>query len=314
MEKRRLGGSELEASVLGLGCNNFGMKIDLAGTRAVVDAALDVGINFFDTADMYGETRSESFLGEVLEGRRDSVLIATKFGGMAFASGGSDWGRRDAILECAEASLKRLRTDYIDLYQIHYPDPNTPLDETLAALEELMRSGKVRAIGCSNFSPAQLQEAATLSSRPRFATLQNEWSLLQRGVEAELVPLCEAQGIGFLPYFPLASGVLTGKYRRGEAFGEGTRLATLDYFKHFGSEENLATAERLLAFAEGRGHNLLELALGWLASHACVSSVIAGATRPEQIRVNAEAIGWRLTPEERATVDSITAAGGGVSS
>jgi aryl-alcohol dehydrogenase-like predicted oxidoreductase len=309
MEKRRLGRSELEVSVLGLGCNNFGMKIDLEATRAVVDAALDVGIDFFDTADMYGETRSESYLGEVLEGRRDRVHLATKFGGIAYASGGSAWGRREAILECAEASLRRLRTDTIDLYQIHYPDPGTPIEETLAALDELLRAGKVRAIGCSNFTLAQLEAAAGHSELPGFVSLQNEWSLLAREVETELVPFCEREGIGFLPYFPLASGVLTGKYRRGSAFAEDSRLATLDYFQHFGSDENLAVAEALETFAKERGHSLLDLALGWLASQPCVGSVIAGATRPDQVRANAEAIGWRLDAGERARVDAITGDG-----
>ena len=309
MEKRRLGGSDLEVSVLGLGCNNFGMKIDLAETRAVVDAAIEAGINFFDTADMYGETRSESFLGEVLEGRRDSVLLATKFGGMAYATGGSNWGRREAILECVEASLKRLRTDYVDLYQVHYPDPETPIEETLAALDELVGSGKVRAIGCSNFSRAQLEEALGSSGESPFVSLQNEWSLLQREPEAELVPLCEKLGVGFLPYFPLASGVLTGKYRRGADFGEGTRLATLEYFQSFGSDENLAVVEGLASYAEECGHTLLELAFGWLASQPSVASVIAGATRPEQIAANAGAMGWRLDEAQKARVDALTSPG-----
>jgi aryl-alcohol dehydrogenase-like predicted oxidoreductase len=307
VEKRKLGSSDLEVSVLGLGCNNFGMKIDLGATREVVDAAIEAGINFFDTADMYGETRSESFLGEVLEGRRESVLLATKFGAMAMVSGGEGWGKRDAVLACAEASLERLRTDYIDLYQVHYPDPNTPIEETLGALGELLDAGKVRAIGCSNFSRAQLEEASALADRSAFVSLQNEWSLLQREVETELAPFCERKGIGFLPYFPLASGVLTGKYRRGEAFGEGTRLATLDFFGHFGSEENLAIVERLDAYAQSKGRSILELALGWLASQPSVASVIAGATRPEQIEANAGAMGWRLSEAERAEVDAIVA-------
>lgn len=308
MEKRRLGSSQLEVSVLGLGCNNFGMKIDLDATRAVVEAALDVGIDFFDTADLYGGTRSESFLGEVLEGRRSSVRIATKFGGLARSRGSQDggWGRRETIFEAAEASLARLRTDFIDLYQIHFPDPITPIDETLAALDELKRSGKVREIGCSNFSLARLKASHDELGRPRFASLQNEWSLLRREVEGELVPHCETSGIGFLPYFPLASGVLTGKYRRGEDFGEGTRLAELDAFARFGSDRNLALTERLEAFARERGHDLLELALGWLASQPSVASVIAGATSPEQVRANAKAIGWALSESERTRVDEIT--------
>ena len=303
MQKRKLGSSDLEVSVLGLGCNNFGMKTDLAESRAIIDAAIDHGIDFFDTADMYGETQSESFLGEVLEGRRDAVILATKFGGIAAMTGGSNWGRKDAIVETCEASLKRLRTDTIDLYQIHYPDPETPVDETLRALQDLVQAGKVRAVGCSNFTPELLE---SVSGELRFASLQNEWSLLERTPEAALVPLCEAQGIGFLPYFPLASGVLTGKYKRGEAFAPGTRLASMDYFTHFAKEENLKVVERLEAFALDSGRTLLELALGWLASQPVVASVIAGASRPEQVASNAAAMGWLLTAEERAQVDDLT--------
>lgn len=302
METRKLGHSDLELSILGLGCNNFGMKTDLAESRAVIDAAIDHGINFFDTADMYGETRSESFLGEVLEGRRDAVLLATKFGGIAAMSGGSEWGRKKAIVECCEASLVRLRTDRIDLYQIHYPDPGTPIEETLRALQDLVLAGKIRAIGCSNFTRELLESAP---AEIPFASLQNEWSLLQRAPEADLVPLCEKKGIGFLPYFPLASGVLTGKYRRGEAFEPGTRLASLDYFTHFGSEENLEIAEKLEAFAAESDHSLLELALGWLASQNCVASVIAGASTPAQVASNAQAMGWRLDAAELAQVDAL---------
>jgi aryl-alcohol dehydrogenase-like predicted oxidoreductase len=308
METRKLGSSDLEVSILGLGCNNFGMKIDLEASRAVLDAAIDAGINFFDTADMYGGTQSESFMGEVLEGRRDRVLIGTKFGAMAYSTGGSNWGRKEAIIECFEASLGRLRTDYVDLYQIHYPDPDTPLEETLAALDEMVQAGKIRAIGCSNFTRELLDEAA---GGPALASLQNEWSLLQREAEAEIVPACEKQGIGFLPYFPLASGVLTGKYRRGADFEEGTRLATLDYFTHFGSDENLTLAEKLGKFAAERGRTLLELAFGFLASQPCVASIIAGATRADQIEANAAAMGWRLSAEELGRVDDITRSASG---
>ncbi len=311
MKTKRLGSSDLEVSILGLGCNNFGMVLDLSGSRAVVDAALEVGINFLDTADMYGETRSESFLGEILKGRRDRVVLATKFGGLAMVSGGKAWGTRESIVACLEASLKRLGTDRIDLYQIHYPDPETPIDETLRALEELVSSGKVRAIGCSNVTVEHLEQADRASASVSFASVQNEWNLLNREVESKLVPACQARGIGFIPYFPLASGVLTGKYRVGEAFGAGTRLATLDYFKHFGSEANLRMAERLRGFAEERGHSLLELALGWLASHPAVGSVIAGATRPEQVRGNAAAIGWTLDAADRAAIDALTTGGKG---
>jgi aryl-alcohol dehydrogenase-like predicted oxidoreductase len=305
MRTKRLGQSDLEVSVLGLGCNNFGMTLDFEGSRAVIEAALDAGINFFDTADMYGETQSESFLGEVLKGRRDQVVLATKFGGLAMMSGGKAWGTRDAIVACLEASLKRLGTDYVDLYQIHYVDPETPLDETLRALEDLVGAGKVRAIGCSNVNVAYLEEAEAASAGIRFASVQNEWSLLNREVEAELVPACAQRGIGFIPYFPLASGVLTGKYKLGEDFDAGSRLAKLDYFGHFGSEENLRRVQELERFATGQGRSLLALALSWLASQPVVGSVIAGATRPEQIRQNAEAIAWELDAEALAAVDAV---------
>ena len=307
MEKRRLGGSDLEVSVLGLGCNNFGMKIGLDETRAVVDAAIDAGIDFLDTADMYGETQSEQFLGEVLEGRRDSVLLATKFGGLAMVSGEKGWGRREAIVACVEASLQRLRTDRIDLYQLHYPDPDTPMEDTLGALDELVQAGKVRAVGCSNFTPDLLAEASAAPGA-RYQSIQNEWSLLNREVEGGLVAACEKQGVGFLPYFPLASGVLTGKYTRGAEFAQGTRLAAMgDYFGHFGSDENLQKAEALDAFARDCGHSLLELAFGWLASQPCVGSIIAGATRPDQVHANAAAMSWRLSQAELARVDGIVA-------
>lgn len=307
MEKRRLGSSDLEASVLGLGCNNFGMKIDLEGTRAVIDAALEVGIDFLDTADMYGETQSESFLGEVLEGRRERFVLATKFGGLAMVSGETGWGRKESIVACLEASLGRLRTDRVDLYQLHYPDPETPLAETLGALDELHAQGKIRAVGFSNVDPAFLDAALALSPSVPVATVQNEWSLLARAPEEALVPACAKAGISFLPYFPLASGVLTGKYKLGEAFAEGSRLAALDYFKQFGSEENLRMAERLSGFAADHGRSLLELAFGWLASQPVVASVIAGASRPEQVHQNAKAMGWRLTEAELAEVDALYA-------
>lgn len=306
MRRKRLGNSDLEVSILGLGCNNFGMALDLRGSRAVVDAALDVGIDFLDTADMYGETRSEAFLGEVLQGRRDRVVLASKFGGLTMVSGGKAWGTRNSIVACLDASLERLGTDRIDLYQMHYPDPDTPIEETLRALEDLVNAGKVRAIGCSNVTVEHLEQADAASAGVSFASVQNEWSLLNREVESALVPACEQRGIGFIPYFPLASGVLTGKYRLGEAFGAGTRLATLDYFKHFGSEANLRMVHKLEGFAEERGHTLLELALGWLASHPAVGSVIAGATQPDQVRQNAEAIGWTLTAADRAVIDALT--------
>lgn len=308
-EKRPLGTSGLAASLVGLGCNNFGMTIDLAASRAVIDAALDAGITFFDTADMYGNGKSEEFIGQALGARRKEVVLATKFGGVAFMrKKGERWGTREYIVSCLEASLQRLRTDWVDLYQIHYPDPATPIEETLTALDDLVRQGKVRTVGCSNFSGAQIAEAETKAQARhlvRFLTAQNEWSLLKREAERDVIPACEQYGLGQLPYFPLASGLLTGKYRRGEALPAGTRLATLDYFKGWASEANFTKIEALQTFAEKRGHTILELAVSWLAAHPCVTSVIAGATTPEQVRANATAANWKLSAAELAEVDTL---------
>ena len=308
MEKRHIGNSDLEVGILGLGCNNFGMKIDYEASKTVLDAALDAGIDFLDTADIYGETQSEEFMGRALEGRRDSAVIATKFGGLRMRSE-KPWGTREYIVECVEASLQRLRTDRIDLYQLHYPDPKTPIQETLEGLQALVDSGKVRAIGCSNFSADMLEEAGSAAGEGMgFATIQNEWNLLEREVEAEVVPAAEKGGLHVLPYFPLASGMLTGKYRRGEGFAEGTRLAVMnDYFGAIASEQNFDKVEALTSFAEEAGHDILELAIGWLASQTCVASVIAGATSPEQVRTNVAASGWRLSATELARVDAILA-------
>lgn len=309
MEKRPLGASGLAASLVGLGCNNFGMRIDLAASRAVINAALDVGITFFDTADMYGNGQSEDFIGQVLGPRRKEIVLATKFGGVAMMrKSGERWGTRTYIVGCLEASLRRLRTEWIDLYQIHYHDPTTPIEETLAALDGLVRQGKVRAVGCSNFSGAQLAEAAAQAQERRlvhFVTAQNEWNLLNRGAERDVILACERHGLGQLPYFPLASGMLTGKYRRGEAFAAGTRLATLAYFKGLATEENFTKVEALQTFAEKRGGTILELAVSWLAAHPCVVSVIAGATTPEQVRANTTAANWKLSAAELAEVDAL---------
>jgi aryl-alcohol dehydrogenase-like predicted oxidoreductase len=309
MEKRPLGTSGLEASLVGLGCNNFGMKIDLAASRAVINAALDAGITFFDTADMYGNGQSEEFIGQVLGPRRKEVVLATKFGGVAMMrKSGERWGARTYIVGCLEASLRRLHTEWIDLYQIHYPDPTTPVAETLTALDDLVRQGKVRAVGCSNFSGVQLTEATAQAQERRlvqFVTAQNEWNLLNRGAERDVIPACERHGLGQLPYFPLASGMLTGKYRRGEAFAAGTRLATFAYFKGLATEENFRKVEALQTFAEQRGRTILELAVSWLAAHPCVVSVIAGATTAEQVHANAAAANWTLSAAERAEVDAL---------
>lgn len=304
MERRRIG--SLEVSVVGLGCNNFGGRLDAARTAEVIDEALAAGINFLDTADMYGGTLSEEYIGRALAGRRDRVVLATKFGWRLDEErpgGGSPAYVRRAV----EDSLHRLATDHIDLYQLHKPDPGTPVGETLAALEDLVRAGKVREIGCSNFSPAMLQEAeaAVEQGAARFVSVQNNYSLLQREPEAGVLAECERQGLAFLPFFPLASGLLSGKYRRGEPAPEGTRLAAEGAAQRFRTPENEERAEALRAFAASRGRTLLELAISWLLTRGVVASVIAGATRPEQVRANVAAACWRLSPEELAAVDAI---------
>ena len=289
---RRLGDSGLEVSVLGLGCNNFGRRVDLEGTRAVVDAALDEGVNFLDTADMYGDGQSEELLGAVFGSpptRRDRVVLATKFG---WSAGGS----REAVLESCDASLRRLRTDVIDLYQYHRPDGKTPIAETLGALDELVRAGKVRFIGCSNFSAEQIEEADAASREnglARFVSVQNQYSLLKREIEDEVVPAALRLDLGVIPYFPLASGLLTGKYRRGEEPPEGTRLHGREI-----EDSDLEAVEALQAYAAERGASLLDLAIGGLAALPGVTSVIAGATKPDQVRANAAAVRWSPTAAE----------------
>jgi aryl-alcohol dehydrogenase-like predicted oxidoreductase len=297
MRYRQLGKSGLTVSVVGLGCNNFGSRCDLEASRAVVEAALDCGITLFDTSDSYGNRGgSETILGEVLKGRRDEVVLATKFGSDMGDGYGPARASRRYIRRAAEASLRRLQTDRIDLYQLHRPDGLTPLEETLAALDELVKEGKVLYAGSSNLAAWQVSYAewvAATSHLQRFVSAQNHYNLLERGAEAELLPACTLYGIGVLPYFPLANGLLTGKYRRGESAPAGTRLAGQEI-----DEETYDTLEALEAFARERGHSLLELAIGALASKPPVSSVIAGATRPEQVRANAAAGQWELAPAE----------------
>jgi aryl-alcohol dehydrogenase-like predicted oxidoreductase len=302
VQKRKIG--SLEVSAVGLGCNNFGTRIDEAATREVVAAALDAGIQFFDTADTYGKGLSEEYLGRALGARRGEVVIATKFGSKMDEE--RKGARPEYVLRAAEDSLRHLGTDYIDLYQIHRPDPEVPIADTLAALDELVRAGKVREIGCSNFSADQLREAeAAARGRARFVSVQNEYSLLHRDPEAEVLPECERQGLAFLPYFPLASGLLTGKYRRGHAPPQGTRITGGGWRSDVLTDENLERVEGLVAFAESRGHTLLELAFSWLLARPAVASVIAGATSPAQVRGNAGAAGWRLTDADLAAVDEI---------
>lgn len=309
MELRRLGSSGLKVSLIGLGCNNFGMRIDQAQTRMVVDAALDCGINFFDTADIYGGSKSEVFLGEALRGRRDMAVIGTKFANPMGEGAYNRGGARRYIVKAVEDSLKRLNTDHIDLYQMHVPDADTPIEETLRALDDLVRAGKVLYIGNSNFSGWQIADADWTSRTgglERFVSAQNNFSLLERGVERDVLPACERFGLALLPYFPLASGFLTGKYRRGEAPRQGTRLAAWGPRGAAAlSDRNFDRLEALEAWAEARGRRILDLAFAWLLGHGAVSSVIAGATTPEQVQANAKCAEWILTPAEVAEVRAL---------
>lgn len=302
METRRIG--SLSVSVVGLGCNNFGERLDAERTAATVQAALDAGITFFDTADIYGGTRSEEFLGRALGRRREAVVVATKFGMEV------DERRRGAkpeyVRQAVEDSLRRLGTDRIDLYQLHQPDPATPIADTLGALDELVRAGKVREIGCSNFSASEIR-AARKVARPgaaRFVSVQNEYSLLHRKPERDVLDECRRAGLAFIPYFPLASGLLTGKYRHGQPPPQGSRLQSRFGTEPF-TEENLLLVEALLSLATSRGHTLVELAVSWLASRPTVASVIVGATSPEQVKTNATGAGWQFTDAEIVEIDAI---------
>lgn len=306
MQTRRIG--SLEVSVVGLGCNNFGMRVEEAGTAAVVHAALETGINFFDTADVYGGTKSEEFLGRALREHRDAVLIATKFG-IKLDDQRPGGGRPEYVRSAAEDSLRRLGTDRIDLYQMHRPDPDVPIAETLGALHELVQAGKVREIGCSNFSAEQLREAeAAAAGKSRFVSVQNEYSLLHRDPEQGVLAECERLGLAFLPYFPLASGLLTGKYQKGQPAPPNTRLAKDDRFSGMDSSAQVAQMEALRQFAEARHHTLLELAFSWLLTRRAVASVIAGATKPEQVKANAAAVHWSPSTEDLAEIDRILSA------
>ncbi len=310
LRRRQLGDSGITVPVVGIGCNNFGRRLDAAATERVVSAAIDNGIAFFDTADIYGEGKSEEYLGRALAGRRDSVVIATKFGG-EMGSPRNGGGSRRWIEEAVENSLRRLGTDHIDLYQHHFPDAATPLEETLAALNHLVVAGKVRAIGSSNYSGAQIEEADRIA-RDRgwahYVTAQNHYSLLERWeVEQDVAPVCTRLGIGVLPFFPLASGMLTGKYRRGQEPPEGTRLAG-DRARagDLMSTANFEVVEALTRFADARGLQVIDVAIGTLAAMPAVVSVIAGATKPEQVAANAQAGRWIPTPVDVAKVDAIT--------
>jgi aryl-alcohol dehydrogenase-like predicted oxidoreductase len=311
MQKRRIGSSTLEVTVVGLGANNFGGRIDFPASRRVIDAAIARGINFIDTSDSYGNRGgSEQYLGEILGAKRKSIVLATKFGLPMDDSGRKRGASRRYIMEAVEASLQRLRTDWIDLYQLHRPDPQTPIEETMRALDELVRAGKVRFIGCSNLSAAQVNEAQETAKRhglAAFVSCQDEYSLLEREVERELLPVIKARGMGLLPYFPLASGLLTGKYRQGAPLPEGSRLAkNKRHADDVLTEHNWRIVNALQAFVAPRGRTMLELAFSWLLRDPVVPSVIAGATTPEQVEQNIAAAGWTLTPEELAEIDRIT--------
>ena len=316
METRTLGTSDLQVSVVGLGCNNFGGRLELSQTKAVVHAAFDAGVNFFDTADVYGgRGGSETQLGEILGSERQRIILASKFGAEMSDDGTQDNPGRGAshgyVVKAVEGSLRRLRTDYLDLYQIHKPDPNTPIDETLEALSELVQRGMVRYLGLSNYSAEGVTEAQTEAQRlgvPGFVSSQDEYSLLVRELETTLLPTLTEQNLGLLPYFPLANGLLTGKYHAGEAAPGDSRLSGRGEGDKYFNEANLATVEKLRAFAEARDRTLLELAFSWLLSKPVVSSVIAGATKPEQIEANAQAADWQLSEAELAEVDELTSA------
>jgi aryl-alcohol dehydrogenase-like predicted oxidoreductase len=306
MNKRQIG--SLAVTEVGLGCNNFGRRLDYESSARVVSAALDAGINFFDMADVYGGTKSEEFLGRALGARRGDVVVATKFGMKIDEK--RHGARPDYVLRAANDSLRRLSTDHIDLYQLHTPDPEVPIADTLGALDQLVKAGKAREIGCSNFTVDELREAAaaTKPGSARFVSVQNEFSLFHRDPERDVLPECERTGMAFLPYFPLASGLLSGKYRRGQPPPPNSRVGSGWHDELF-TERNLDIVERLIEYSESRGHTILELAVSWLLAHKPVASVIAGATKPEQVHANAAAGNWRLTPVELEEIDRIAVTG-----
>ena len=308
MELRNLGASGLRVSLVGLGCNNFGLRIDLESSRAVIHKALDAGITLFDTADIYGgRGGSEIAMGQILGDRRKDIVLASKFG-MPMDDGEKKGASRRYMMAAVEASLRRLKTDWLDLYQVHQPDPLTPIEETLRGLDDLVRSGKVRYVGCSNYSAAQVIEAqwaARHLNLNAFVSCQDEYNLLKRDLDGERLGVMQRYGLGLLPFFPLASGLLTGKHKRGAA-AAGSRLATEQFSGRFMTDANFDIVEKLEAFVQARGRTMTELAFSWLAARPMVASVIAGATKPEQIEANVKAAGWKLTPEELAEIDKLT--------
>jgi aryl-alcohol dehydrogenase-like predicted oxidoreductase len=310
METRPLGSSGLQVTLIGLGCNQFGGRLDFDGTKAVVDRALDLGINHFDTADIYGNRgKSEELLGRALGARRKDIILVTKFGKPMSDSPPPNRGSRAYVTAAVEASLMRLKTDWIDVLFMHEPDPATPIDETFRVFEELKKAGKVRHLAASNFSPAELIEADAAADRLKidgFIACQDELSLLHRGIEKELVPTMEKLGLALIPYFPLSGGALSGKYRKGKPIPAGRLNTGGGVSERFLGGEKFDKVEKLATFAEARGHSLLELAMSWLAQHKLVASIIAGATRPDQLDANVKAVGWKLTADELAEVDGIT--------
>jgi aryl-alcohol dehydrogenase-like predicted oxidoreductase len=308
MELRNLGASGLRVSLVGLGCNNFGQRIDLESSRAVIHKALDAGITLFDTADIYGgRGGSEIAMGQILGDRRKDIVLASKFG-MPMDDGEKKGASRRYMMAAVEASLTRLKTDWLDLYQVHQPDPATPIEETLRGLDDLVRSGKVRYVGCSNYSAAQVTEAqwaARHLNLNAFVSCQDEYNMLKRDLDGERLGVMQRYGLGLLPFFPLASGLLTGKHKRGAA-AAGSRLATEQFSGRFMTDANFDIVEKLEAFVRARSRTMTELAFSWLAARPMVASVIAGATKPEQIEANVKAAGWKLTPEELAEIDKLT--------
>ncbi len=313
MEDRMLGKSGLKVTRVGLGCNNFGWRMEFDASRKVIHKALDLGITLFDTADIYGRGASEEMIGQCLGVRRKEVVLATKFGQKMDDAGTLRGGSRRYIMAAAEASLKRLKTDWIDLYQIHCPDPATPIEETLRALDDLVRQGKVRYVGCSKFAAWQLVEAQWTSRHLNlnaFISCQDEYSLLKRGLETSLAPAMTAYGVGLIPFSPLANGLLTGKYRRDAPLPAGARITdNKKLLERWLSEGNWATIGRLDEFCKQRGHSMLELAFSWLASRPSVASIIAGASTPGQLALNARAADWQLLPDDIAEIDRLTLAG-----
>lgn len=311
MEYRRLGSSGLQVSAIGLGGNNFGWYADEQTSIAIIHHALDAGVNFLDTADWYGKGQSEEFIGKAVKHKRSKVVIATKFGSVIGEGPNDRGGSRHHILQAVDASLKRLQTDYIDLYQMHMPDPTTPIEETLRVLEDLVRSGKVRYIGCCNFAAWQLCDAiwtSRISNLQRFVTVQARYNLLERQIETELVPCCQAYGVGVIPWGPLAAGFLTGKYRQGEKGPEDARLskpAPSPAYNNVLTESNWSKLAKLETFAAERGHNVGELAILWLLAKPWLSTVIAGARKIEQLSANLAAMEWKLTADEVTRVEAL---------